>query len=106
MVGCRQCGHVTRGQVAQARVWYRSAMWTCAPCGVYALGATATGGAGIEGGRTGSPSSPTEDSMELGTFSVAAQRVQLEISFHTRRLGSRAGGASKLIRFAQVQDQY
>src|SRR5258708_2244384 len=56
-------------------------------------------GAGVNGGGSGPPSSPTKDGMGLGTFSVEAfaQRVQALIS-DDRALMER------LIRFAQGHD--
>ena len=62
-------------------------------------GGYAPSGAGVNGGRPGSPSSPTKDSMGPGMFSVEAfaQRVQALIS-DDRALMER------LIRFAQAHD--
>jgi hypothetical protein len=62
-------------------------------------GGHAPSGASVNGGRSGSPSSPTRDSMGPGMFSVEAfaQRVQALIS-DDRALMER------LIRFAQAHD--
>jgi hypothetical protein len=62
-------------------------------------GGYAPSGAGVNGGSSGSPSSPTRDSVGPGVFSVEAfaQRVQALIS-DDRALMER------LIRFAQAHD--